>query len=440
MEPTANDPRDLTIHLRDAALYLLLRWRLWASAALAGAILLTAVRYVEDLRRYRAEQAAPAPITTLSADGRARVAAAMGYEAAYRRVCAHNEAAPLMRIDPGAAPTRRMRLLITGEGCWTAACLYQEYVEAEHLYREVAETEAQAPYLAELVTVAVEVEPAETAPQRAFLTVVVIAPTEETCNRLSSVVHRAVEEGYAAVAQAVGDHLCTWAFDRYAVLQDETVATRQQTALEQQTHLQEAYAAAKRELTAAEEEYLLRLMGQTVGGTASSPTISRVAWLWGFLLGGGVGFVWLMVGYLFCGRVLSAADAVSRHGVAVVGVLGDRRRPFARLRDAAEEPLLLWQRLAVAAQAKGVTRLYLSVSAEEERRLTGLSQVLTAHGVSLSVGRSPAADAASAQTLSACDGAAVACLWGVTTHRAVARELALAKQWDIPVVGLLLLQ
>ena len=88
---TAYDPRDLTVHLRDAALYVLMRWRLWLAAALTGAILLTVVRYAEDRRTYEAGQSAPAPMATLSADARARVASAMGYQAAYRRVCAYNE-------------------------------------------------------------------------------------------------------------------------------------------------------------------------------------------------------------------------------------------------------------------------------------------------------------------------------------------------------------
>ena len=83
----AYDPRDFTIHLRDLALYVLVRWRLWLSAALAGAILLTLWRYVDDAYRYRTAQTAPAPLTDLSADSRARVASAMGYQAAYQRVC-----------------------------------------------------------------------------------------------------------------------------------------------------------------------------------------------------------------------------------------------------------------------------------------------------------------------------------------------------------------
>lgn len=438
---TAYDPRDLTVHLKDAALYILLRWRLLVSAALAGAILLTAVRYVEDLRRYRLEQTAPAPITSLSADSRARVAAAMGYQAAYRRVCEYNESAPLMQIDPGAVPTRWMRLLVTGEGCWTAACLYRDYVESEHLYREIAQEGTSAAYVAELVTVAVETEPAQRAPRQVFLSVQVLAPSEETCNRLSSVVHRTVEEVYAAVTEAVGEHTAVWALDRYTVMRDETVATHQQAALQQQSQLQEEYTAARQALTSAEEEYLLRLQGtDSTAVPPAPPSISRVAWLWGFLLGGGVGLGWLALRYLFCGRVLSAADLLSRHGVAVTGVLGGERRPFSRLRDTAEDAALVWQRLAVAAQVQGVTRLYVSVSEAQKDRLDGLSQALIACGIALSLGDNPAADGESAKALAACDGFATAPTCGHTPHRVVAEELSLARQWRIPVVGVLLLQ
>lgn len=439
---TAYDPRDITVHLRDAALYILLRWRVLLATALVGAILLTVGQYIRDLRRYRMGQTAPQPITTLSADARARVAAAMGYQAAYRRVCTYNEKAPLMQVDPGATPTRRMRLLITGEGCWSAACLYQEYVAAESLYRDLAEDAAQEPYLAELVTVAVETEPTQSTPQRAFLTVQVLAPTEELCNRLSSVVRRRAEEVSSAVTEAVGEHRAVWVFDRYAVLSTETVAEHQQTSLERQSTLQQQYAAAQSALSSEEKEYVLRLMGQSSAAEPLQPPgVDRRAWLWGFLLGGGIGFAWLSVRYLLCGRVLSSADAVSRHGVTVAGVLGEAGGGLTRrLRDAAEEPELVWQRLAVSAVAAGVRRLYLSVSAEEPFTWDGLAAALERQGVALTVGESPCADGEAARAFSACDGLVCAVSWGYTTHRAVARELALAHQWKTAVLGLLLLQ
>lgn len=438
-EQKAYDLRDFTIHWRDLALYVWMRWRLWLSAALAGAILLTLWRYVEDTARYRAAQTAPEPLTSLSADARARVASAMGYQAAYQRVCARNEAAPLMHIDPGAAPTRRMRLLVTGEGSWTAACLYREYVESETPYRELAQETAQAAYLTELVTVEVESEPTQQTPQRVFLTVQVLAPSEELCNRLSSVVRQTVDRVFDTVTEAAGNHGHRWVFDRYAVLRDETVAARQQSSLEEQTALQEKYAAAHRALTAEEEDYIRRLMGLTDADTpAAPPTIHRLAWVWGFLLGGTVGLLWLSVRYLFCGRVLSAADAVSRHDVAVVGVLGGKRQRFPRLQDAAEETGLVAQRLAVTAAAKGVTRLYLSVPKGEERRIAELAEMLKQRGVAVAVGPSPCVDGGAAEAFAACDGLAVVALRGVTSHRAVAAELALATQWEIPALGLLL--
>ena len=435
------DPRDLTVHLRDAALYVLMRWRRLLATALVGAIVFTGVRYAQDLHTYRAGQSAPAPMATLSADSRARVASAMGYQAAYRRVCTYNETAPLMQVDPGAAPTRRMRLLITGEGCWTAACLYREHVMSESLYRPMAEEGIPAAYLAELVTVEIESEPTWQTPMRAFLTVQVLAPTEELCNRLSSVVRRTVEEVFAVVTAAAGEHACTWVFDRYAVLRDETVAARQQAELEQQSQLRDQHAAAQRMLTAEEKEYILRLMGQTSAtDPAPPPSIRRTAWLWGFLLGGGVALMWLLLRYLFCGRVLSAADMVSRHGVAVVGVLGESvTHPlYRRLKDHPEDAALVWQRLAVSAVTAGVTRLY--VATTDSACLDGLAAALERQGVALLVGDSPAVDGAGAERFSSCDGFVTAARWGHTAHRTVAEELALARQWRIPVLGALLLQ
>lgn len=437
----AYDPRDFTIHLRDLALYVLVRWRLWLSAALAGAILLTLWRYADDVRRYRAVQADPAPLTALSAESRARVASAMGYRAAYQRVCAYNETAPLMHVDPGAAPTRRMRLLVTGEGCWTAACLYRELVASENLYRELADAGTNAADLAELVTVAVESESAQLSARQVLLAVQVLAPTEELCARLSAAVRQAVDDGFAAVAAAAGPHGHVWAFDRYAVLRDETVAARQQASLEQQSALQEKYAAAQRALTAEEQNYVDRLMGQT-GDTQPSapPTIHRLAWLWGFLLGGGVGFAVLAVGYLFCGRVLSAADVTDRHGLAVIGVLGGKKRRFAFLRDPTEDGALVWQRLAVSATRRGVTRVYIAAAAEVQPRLAEWVPPSEERGVAVTMGDSPATDGEAARRFSACDGLVMVCRRGQTTHRAVAAQIALARQWEIPVVGLVLWQ
>lgn len=428
----AYDPRDFTIHLKDAALYILLRWKWLVSAALAGAILLTVAQYVMDISRYRSDTSTA---VTLTAEERAHVAAALSYEAAYRRLCAYNEGAPLMHIDPAATPTRQMRLLVTGENALAAARLYREFMTAQALYRDVAVEGAQAAYMAEMVTVTVENEMVQAPSRQAFLSVQVVAPTEETCARLSAVVYRLVEEEQTAVTEAVGVHTARWVVDRYAVARDETLAARQQASFEEQTRLGEQAAAARQGLTAQElEVYRRQLEGTTDKEEVSPPTVSHRAWLWGFLMGGGIGMVALSVGYLFCGRVLSAADVISRHKVAVLGILG-KGRP---LQDAAEDSALVWRRLAVTAQRQGVTRLF--VSAESEEGWGDLCTVLAGYGITLSVGASPAIDGGGAQTLAACDGCVLALRRGVTRHDRVAQEIALARQWGIPLLGVVLLQ
>ena len=426
----AYDPRDLTIHLKDALLYILMRWKLLVSAALAGAILLTVGQYVAELSRYRAQ---PSATDTLTAEGRARVAAAVSYEAAYRRLCAYNESASLMHIDPGATPTRRMRLLVTGENALAAAGLYRDAMTAESLYRDIAEG-AQAAYMAELVTVTVENETAQQPLKQAFLSVQVVAPTEEVCGRLSAAVHRCAEEVQAAVFDAVGTHTARWVVDRYAVVRDEVLPARQQASFEEQSRLQAQAATARQALTAQEERvYWRQLDGTAVTEERAAPRVSHKAWLWGFLLGGGIGLLALSVGYLFCGRVLSAADVAGRHKVAVVGVLG-KSRP---LQDAAEDRDLVWRRLAVAAQKRGVSHLFL---AAEEGDWSDLSAVLGEYAIALSVGGAPTADGGAAQKLAACDGCVLGLYWGRTRHDRVAQEIALARQWDIPLLGVVLLQ
>lgn len=427
----AYDPRDLTVHLKDLVLYILMRWKLLVSAALAGAILLTAAQYVTDVSRYRNEE--PAAVT-LTAEGRAHVAAALSYEAAYRRLCAYNEGAPLMHIDPAAAPTRQMRLLVTGENALSAARLYRDFMTAQAAYRDVAEEGAQAAYMAELVTVTVENETMQQPSQQTFLSVQVIAPTEEVCGRLSAVVYRLVEEVQTTVSEAVGAHTAKWVIDRSIVTRDETLAARQQMSFEEQTRLGEQSAAARQALTAQEERaYLRQLEGISDADTASPPAVSRKAWLWGFLLGGGVGLLILSLSYLFCGRVLSAADVASRHKIAVVGVLGKGRF----LQDAAEDSALVWRRLAVSAKRQGVTRLFVSAESEDWDTLAAR---LAEYGIALSVGASPATDSGAAETLAACDGCVLALRWGETRHPRVAQEIALARQWEIPILGALLLQ
>ena len=428
----AYDPRDFTIHLKDLALYIRMRWKRLVSAALAGAILLTAAQYVTDVNGYRNQQ--PATVT-LTAEGRAHVAAALSYEAAYRRLCTYNEVAPLMHVDPAATPTRQMRLLVTGENALSAARLYRDFMTAQAAYREVAEDGAQAAYMAELVTVTVENEATQQLARQTFLSVQVIAPTEETCGRLSAVVYRLVEEVQTTVSEAVGAHTARWVIDRFIVARDESLAARQQTSFEEQTRLGEQSAAARQALTAQEERiYRRQLEGISDTDTPSPPAVSRKAWLWGFLMGGGIGLLFLAMGYLFCGRVLSAADVTGRHKIAVLGVLG-KSRP---LQDTAEDSALVWRRLAVSAKRQGVTRLFVSV--EEDGDWETLSALLAEYGIALSVGASPATDGGAAQTLAACDGCVLALRWGVTRHSRVAQEIALARQWEIPILGGLLLQ
>ena len=427
----AYDSRDFTIHLKDAALYILMRWKWLLSASLAGAILLTAAQYVMDIGRYRSDTSA---IVTLTAEERAHVAAALSYEAAYRRLCTYNEGAPLMHIDPAAAPTRQMRLLVTGENARAAAGLYREFMTAQALYREVAEEGVPTAYMVDLVTLTVENEMMPQPSRQVFLSVQVVAPTEEICARLSAVVYRLAQEEQTAVAEAVGAHTARWVVDRYAVVRDETLSARQQASFEEQTRLGEQAAAARQGLTAQELEVYRRQLEGVSEEKTPPPAVSRRAWLWGFLLGGGIGLVALSVGYLFCGRVLSAADVTSRHKVMVLGVIGKG----GLLRDAAEDSALVWRRLAVTAQRKNVTRLF--VSAESEDGWGDLCAVLGGYGITLSVGASPTTDGGGAQTLAACDGCVLALRWGVARHDRVAQEIALARQWDIPVLGILLLQ
>lgn len=428
----AYDPRDFTIHLKDAALYILVRWKWLLSAALAGAILLTVAQYVTDIGHYRSDAPTAATLTT---EERAHVAAAVSYEAAYRRLCAYNEGAPLMHVDPAAAPTRQMRLLVTGENARAAAGLYRDLMTAQALYREVAENKAQAAYMAELVMVTVENDTMQQPSRQTFLSVQVVAPTEEICSRLSAVVYRHVEEIRSTVTEAVGTHTARWVIDRYAVVRDETLAARQQASFEEQTRLGEQAATARQALTAQEERvYLRQLEGVSEEEAMPPPAVSRRAWLWGFLLGGGIGLSALSAGYLFCGRVLSAADVASRHKVAVLGVLG--KGGF--LQDTTENSALVWRRLAITARQQGVTRLF--VSADKDDDWDALSAVLKDRGIALSVGASPAVDGTAAETLADCDGCVLALRRGVTRHSSVAQEMVLARQWEIPVLGVLLLQ
>ena len=54
MKKTEFEPRDLFISFRDLMLYILLRWKSILLVALAGALLVGGLTYVQDTRRYQA--------------------------------------------------------------------------------------------------------------------------------------------------------------------------------------------------------------------------------------------------------------------------------------------------------------------------------------------------------------------------------------------------
>lgn len=450
------EARDIFVRFRDMMLYVLLRWKSVLLIALAVAVLATGIKFWQDTNRYNSIEKAQTPeepvAEPLDADGLAHVALVQRYQWNYDSLCLYNTTAPMMKIDFQAVPTQQMSYLLFGSRSFVAATLCRESLGDEMLYATLAETLSTEEnvvtpaHLAELVMVELEQDTAENA-DSVFVQVRVIAPNEELCAELAKVVRDTMDEVISTVRREMGNCQSRNVFDRYGVVRSEEVRDRQMARLTEQDEALKQLEKATDNLTAAEEDYLFvsdREEKEEPTWSYPAPKISVLTFFLGLIGGGLVMALWYGVRYLYCGRVLSAAEMEVRYGLSVFGALtgtapqGAVNRLWRNwLQDEASEPFLLWHRMALTAKNAGVKSVYLVGDAD---RLEGLSQVMEQQGVSLRIGSSPLANPDTLAALSESEALVLTADLEVTRHKTVAAELELARQLECKTLGVLLMK
>lgn len=445
------EPRDLVIHFRDLVLYVALRWRSILLVALACMVLLGGFAYWQDVKLYNAAvNNTPQTVTHPDPDdaGLARVATVQNYRAAYASQCAYNQSAPMMRIDFMAVHTHRLSYLVTGEQAYVAATLYSKSLASRDLYAGLGEQDEDIlpAYFAELLTVKLTYETEAAPAQCVFLDVEIIAPTKELCEQLSGLARETVSGLVAPVTKAVGKHAGSWVFDRYTVTGSESVRTRQLDSLKQQKQLQTDLATAEGELTATDRAYLNRLEKQeekpTTGVAPAKPDLNVKMTVLGFLVGFVLMAMWRALRYLFCGRVLSENDLLTRHNVTVYGTLpGEKKRCFVDrllckwLQDKESDPFCVACQVALSVEAAALTSVYLMGDMHPD-----IAHELESRNINVIKGGNPADSGEGMEGLSCADGLVIGVRCGVTRHKDIARAIKVAKTLDCPVMGAIILK
>ncbi len=454
---TQYEARDIFVRFRDMILYILLRWKSVLLVALVVAVSATGIKFWRDTTRYNSIEQAQAPeqeteAEPLDADELAHVALVQRYQWNYDSLCTYNTTAPMMKIDFQKVPTQQMSYLFTGARSFVAATLCRESLGDEMLYASLAETlsteenTVTPAHLAELVMVELEQDTAENA-DSVFVQVQVIAPNGELCADLAKVVRDTVDSVADAVRREMGNCKMRCMVDHYGVVGSDVVRDLQLARLNEQEKARLDLKKATDNLTAAEEDYLFvsdREEEKEPTWSYPAPTVSLLTLILG-LIGGILGMVlWYGVRYLYCGRVLSAAEMEARYGVAAFGALaGDEEQGFVgrflrrMLQDEATEDFLLWHRMALTAENAGVKSVYLVGNAD---RLEGLAQVMEQRGVTLQIGSSPLANPDTLAALAGSEALILTADLEVTRHKTVAAELELAQQLGCKVLGMLLMK
>lgn len=453
------EARDIFVRFRDMLLYVLLRWKSILLVALAVAIAATGIKFWQDTNRYNSivkaqtqTQEQETEAEPLDADGLAHVALVQRYQWNYDSLCAYNTTAPMMKIDFQKVPTQQMSYLITGTRSFAAATLCRESLLDEMLYADLAETlstdeQAVLPaHLAELVTVELEQDATENG-DSVFVQVRVIAPNKSLCESLAEVVRDNVASVMGMVQRKLGNCRGQWMFDQYGKVRSETVRDLQLARLAEQDKARQDLKKATDNLTAAEEDYLFvsdQEEKEEPTWSYPAPKLSLLTLVLGLIGGALVMAVWYGIRYLYCGRVLSAAEMEARYGLAVFGaVAGTGKQGVVSrwlrglLQDKASEPFLLWKRMALATQNAGVRSVYL---VGDSARLEGLTQVMEQQGVSLHIGSSPLANPDTMAALAGAEALILTADLEITAHKTVAAELELARQLGCKTLGVLLMK
>lgn len=447
-------PQDLWINFRDLFLYVLLRWRSILVVALAGAVLLCGVKYLKDFMNYKNDAGTAAvDESELDVDAKAHVALAIGYRGIYEKHAIYNANALYMKIDADAVPTWNLSYIIAGEDSYAVASLYRKHLSSQNLYEgltgqmEQEDDEYLSAYLAELVSFSLDYESNDAPSEKVFLDIKVVAPTQELCGQVTDLMRESMNSLLDEVTASTGTHISKLVYDHYAVRLTESVRTFQQNSLRAQDNALKDLEEAEGQLTAAEKEYLNQLTNGENAAPAAPPSVSKKFIVLGFLLGGVLMVAWYALRYIFCGRVMSESDVALRYGVHVFGSLAsDKKRFFIDrwllnwLQDKSAQPSLMQRQIALVAKAAESRAVYAIGGEGVADHLPDLAKELQTLDISLQTGDGPLASDEGVAGMAAADAVLLVKQTGVSTHKEIVRELALAEQLGQKVLGVVLLK
>ena len=355
-----------------------------------------------------------------------------------------------MQVDPAAAPTGTLYYLVTGEQAYETVALYRKHLTQAELYAGLegcGDTLAACP--AELLTTGIERDELYGDHTRLFMSIQVLAPTEELCRQMMDLIKSEATALVSTLQAQTGAFTCSLVYERLAVLRQPTLLESQRNNHTKLTALQTELDTARGKLNSAQQAYL------GITAKARTASVPRVSVKWA-VLGFGAGLLlpalWFALRYVLEQRVQSKQDLMLRYALPIFGGLDTPARKkwskvdrwlISLLRDAADPPTLAQRQVALALARGGYRRVYLAQSDltdAERASLDGLRKQLEEKGVALTEGACPPRDGDTLEQMAAADAVLPVVKIGGSRHATVYRTLELAQQLDRPVAGILLLQ
>ncbi len=471
MEPKKYPKDDIVINLQDMLLHIALRWRSIVAGVLVLTILAGGFKYYKDYMYYQSHLQEGEQDTVaaeqLSEQELANVQLVLGIERAYRAQVAYNANSPLMLIDPNNVPSATFSGVITGENSRAAAALYEQMLASDTLCQELATTLKwkQASYVREMINISLLPDEADDEDSRSTVVkVVVFSPDKEQARTIAEALVARWPSLKAAVTQAAGAHSAAVSAINCETTVDPYFRDTQQNHIYNLNNLRSNLKTEKDKLSNAEKVRLEKLSVESQDDSdeqpeAVPPSISKKYLVLGF--GGGlVLFVGLyMLTYLFGRSIKSEADMFLRFDLPLLGTLSGTgknkkrccidcwfirllRKESRGVSPEAQRELFLRQAI-LAAQKQNVQTLCITGSALTPALLEMLNELGAAfkqEGVTLLTGPCPLQSADTLQAMACADALLLAETTGKSSYTAVERELTLATQLQIPVLGAVVLE
>ncbi len=438
---------EIVLNYKDLLRHWLIRWRSIVAVTLIAAVLLAGVKFLLDQRENVAPELTPTSI--------ANVQNVVNYRRTYQKMAAYNTNALYMQINPASIPTENITYLLTGEDAFANASLYTKLISNETMYAAIVESlkwELDPAYIADLITITVESDPASGDDDHsALLLLRVVAPTKGKCRVIAEALMERVEALQPTVKDAIGNHTLKTTGNTFYYSADASVKTTQQANVNACNTMRTSLKTATEALTAEE----LAAADALENGTAVA--VAKASFSVKYLVVGAVvGFVMMMglylIGYLLDRRLKSVADAEERFGLVTLGVVGEPVLP----RNPLDAAIVRWLTPAATSPAEYLATMVSVIGRKmasgahslvlvgqfpaEQQTVTQATEQLQAGGIPATVAGCPLCDPRAAEQLDDADAVVLLAQIGTTRYDELYRELELCATLQKPVLGMILLQ